>query len=86
MFRRQRLFPTLNLIEDVDGPCGPDERFWVLVVVGEVTVDRDLEVKHASEDAAPDALAGDLSEEALDEVQPRAGGRCKVQMKARVPL
>jgi hypothetical protein len=39
---------------------------------------------HAAERASAQALAGDLSEEALDEIQPGGSGRGEVEMKARV--
>src|SRR5260370_20917318 len=49
------------------------------VVFGEVAVDGDLQVGHTPEDAASDALAGDLGEEAFDEIQPRRRGRPEMQ-------
>jgi hypothetical protein len=44
--------------------------FWMLVVFGEVLVNRDLQVGDALEDAAPGTFAGDLGEETFDQVQP----------------
>src|SRR6202040_2088051 len=45
-----------------------------------------LQFVDALEDAAADAFSGDLGKEALDHVEPRAGRRREVQMKARMPL
>ena len=75
-----------NLCEDVLGRCGPDEGLGAFVMFGEVFVDRDLQVREAFEDAAPDALAGDLGEEALDHVQPGRRGRGEMEMEAWMPL
>ena len=41
------------------------------VVAQEIVVDRSLQLRDAGERAAPDALARDLGEEALDHVEPR---------------
>jgi hypothetical protein len=46
--------------------------------------DRRDEVGDAGEHAAADGLVGQLAKEPLDEIQPRAGGRREVQVKARV--
>jgi len=67
-----------NLCEDVLCRRGPDEGLGTFVVFGEVFVDRDLQVGDAFEDAAPDAFAGDLGEEALDHVQPGRRGRNEI--------
>jgi hypothetical protein len=64
------LLPAVDLVENVDGFGDPDERLGVVVVLGEVAVDGDLEVGDALEDATADAFAGDLGEEALDEIEP----------------
>ncbi len=62
------------LKNDIGGLC-PHEGFWGGIVLGEIVMDGSLQFRDALEDAAPDALAGDLGEEAFDEVQPR--GRCR---------
>ena len=45
----------------------------------EVVADRQFEFSYACEGAAPDAFRGDLSEEALDEVEP-GGARRRVSV------
>ena len=57
------------LKNDIGGLC-PDEGFGRGIVFGEIVIDGGLQLGDALEDAAPDALACDLGEEALDEVQP----------------
>ncbi len=69
--------------EDGISGLGPDERFGIGVVAVEVVVDRVLEVGNAPEDAAAETLAGDLGEEALDEVEPGSAGRREVHVEAR---
>lgn len=56
------------------------------VVVVEIVHDGFLQFIDAFEDAAADALPGDLGKEPLDQVEPRAGPGCEVQMKARVAI
>src|SRR5689334_5555252 len=56
----------------------------VVVVLGEVAVDGTLEVGDAREHAAADALAGDLGEEALDQVEPGGRGWREVPVAARM--
>jgi hypothetical protein len=40
--------------------------------------------RHAAEGASPQALARDLGEEALDEIEPRGSGRGEVELKPRM--
>ena len=56
----------------------------MVIVLGEVGVDGDFQVSDALEDAAPDALAGDLGEEPLDQVEPGRRGRREVQVEPRM--
>ena len=48
----------------------------------EVAVDGGLKVDDGSEDAAPDALASELGEEAFDGIEPGAGFRSEVEAPA----
>lgn len=48
--------------------------------------DGGLEFSDAVEGAAPDALASSFSEQAFDEIEPRAGCRREVQLAARIAL
>jgi hypothetical protein len=50
----------------------------------EVVADGVFEFGDAGEDAAPNALAGDLGKEALDQIEPGRRGRDEVQLEARV--
>ena len=60
-----------NVVECFD----PHEQLWVLVIEpNELVARRDL-LRHAREDAAPNALACDLTDPPLDEVQPRGTRR-----------
>ncbi len=38
------MFPTVDLSDDLIRVCGPDERFWVLIVLDEEPVDGGLEI------------------------------------------
>ena len=73
------------LKNDIDGLC-PNQGFWRGIVFGEIVIDGGLQLGDALEDAAPDALACDLGEEALDEVQPGRRSRNEVQFEAWMPL
>ncbi len=51
----------------------------------EVLLDRRFEVVDAVERPAPDALYRDVSEESLDQVDPRGRGRREVQVEPWMP-
>src|ERR1700730_4011105 len=80
------LFRTGNFSEDFGGGLGPDVGLGLIVVCVEIVDDSLLQFIDALEDAAADALSGDLGKEALDHVEPRTGSRREVQVKARMPL
>ena len=58
--------------------------FWVVVGLVEEAVDGDLEVDNGAEDAAFQAPLRELREEALDGIEPGAGGRHEVEGEALV--
>jgi len=64
----------------------PDEGLGMLVAMFDPVGDRRLELEHACEGAATDALARDLGKQPLDEVEPRRGCRREVQGDAGVAL
>ena len=79
----------LDLLQNVVDGFGPHERLGILVIEPNELVDCRDPLRHALEDAAPNALARDLPEPPLDKVQPRGTRRGKVQMKSwmfRQPL
>ena len=61
-----------DLGEDLGGSLGPDVGRGMAVVVVEIVHDGLLQFIDALEDAATDALSGDLGKEPLDHVEPRA--------------
>ena len=75
-----------ELFEDFAGGLGPDEGFWVGIMVFQIFHDGALALCDAAERAASDAFSGDLGEEAFDHVEPGRRGRREVQMKARMRL
>lgn len=60
------------------GDLGPDKGFGIRIVLAEIVMDCSLQLGHAGEDASVNTLAGDLGEEALDQVQPRGRRRNKL--------
>ena len=80
--RLQRIESAAFFLQDDLGRFRPHERLRIGVVVQEIVVDRGFQLCHAGEGTAPDALAGDLGEEALDEVQPGGARRREVQLEA----
>ena len=75
---RQGMVPAPDLLDDGVGVGGPDEGLGP-VVLGEVAVDRGLEVDQGTEGAALQAPPGQGGEEGLDRVRPRARGRGEVE-------
>jgi hypothetical protein len=75
------LSPAGNLFEDFGGWGGPDERLGIGIVMLQIGLDNGLEVSDACEDAAADAVAGDLGEEPFDHVEPGGRGRGEMQME-----
>jgi len=76
---------TSLFVENDLGALGPHEGLGISIVAVEIVMDRLLEVSHAPEDAAPDALGGDLGEEPLDQIEPGGAGRREMQLEARMP-
>ena len=77
----------LDLLQNVVDGFGPHERLGVLVMEPNELFDRRNQLRHACEDASPNARA--LTEPPLDEVQPRGTRRRNVQLKlwrSRQPL
>ena len=62
--------PALDGGDDLVGIGGPGEGLWLLVVLGEETVDGSLEIDDGVEDAAFQAALGQLGEEAFYRVEP----------------
>ena len=54
-------------------------------MLGDVAVDRGLQLDDRAEHAAPEPTPGQRGEEGLDRVQPRARGGREVEGPARVP-
>src|SRR5215831_13680629 len=74
----------LDLAQDRRSRGRPDEGPRVLVVFANVAANGGDQLRHTAEGCPPQPLAGDLGEEAFDEVQPRGPSRGEVEMKARV--
>ena len=79
-----RRVQTIHLGEDRIGGFGPGERFGVLVVLGDVAVDRGLQIDDRVEAGALEPAPGERREEGLDRVQPRARGGGEVEHPARM--
>lgn len=62
------------------GAGGPDQGSGVVVVSGEVVLDRGDQVWHGVEHAAAQGFVGEHSEPAFDQVQPGARGRGEVEV------
>ncbi len=73
-----------ELLQDRFGGLGPDEGFGLSVVLPDEPADFVFQLGDGGEDAAPQALAGQGREEALDGVQPGGRGGREVENPARV--
>src|SRR5512132_2999318 len=80
----QHLVPSAGGGDDGLQVGGPDERFGIVVVLGEVAVDRGLEIDQRVEYATLQAAPGELGEEALDGIELGRRGRREVEGPARV--
>ena len=79
------MVPSFNGGDDLIGMLGPLERLRVGVGLGEEAVDGRLKFDDGSEDAAFEATAGELGEEAFDRIEPGCGGRGEVEGPAGMP-
>ena len=83
--RFQRLEPSVWGCDDVVGVGFPYEWLWVgRIVFADEAVDCGLEIDDGMEDAVLEPPPGEFCEEALDGIEPRAGGRCEVESPARM--
>ena len=80
----ENFFGSAVLDENGFGSGGPCERFRILVSMLNPFVDCGFEFRDVVENASPYTLSGDFGEEPLDEVDPGAGRRRKVQDEAFV--
>ena len=71
--------PSGDLGDDAVWIGGPDERLGPVIVLGEVAIDRGLQVDQGVEGASLQAASGQGSEEGLDRVGPGARGRREVE-------
>src|SRR5690242_4394942 len=76
-------FPV-DLVKDLIGWFGPDERVFALVPAGDEGADLDHQVADRGEAATADRLAFDDAKPDLDQVQPRPGRRGEVNLDPRV--
>jgi hypothetical protein len=74
-----RRVQTIHVGEDLVGGSGPDKGLGIVLVGGDVAIDRGLQIDDRVEAAAADAAAGERREEALDGIEPRARGRREVE-------
>ena len=64
--------PTLNGGDNLVWVFGPDEGFGLLIVLGQEPVDCGLKIGNGPEHTARQPPLGELCEEPLDGVEPRA--------------
>src|SRR6266849_4120614 len=62
----------------------PDERLGSIVVSSDELLDGRDQIGNTREGAATAALIGQFTKPSFDEVEPRRGGRCEVQVEARM--
>jgi len=73
-----------SVSNDGIGVGSPDEWFRAGVVIGEVPVDRSLEVDEGTEHATLQAAAGELGEETFNGIEPGRRGGGEVEGPARM--
>ena len=77
--------PSFDSGDDAIGTGGPDEGLGAVIVLIEIAVDSGFEIADGAEDAALEAALGQCGEEALDCIQPGAGGGDEVESEAAMP-
>ncbi len=77
--------PPFDSGDDAIGTGGPDEGLGILIVLIKIAVDSGLEIADGTEDATLETALGECGEEALDRIQPGAGGGDEVESEALVP-
>jgi hypothetical protein len=75
-----------DFFEDVGSFCGPDERFWILVVLIDVVADGHDELFEIFEDAAAQLVLGQVAEESFDHIEPAGRGWGEVDTEALVTV
>jgi hypothetical protein len=83
--RFSRLSPAVDGGENGIGGFGPDERLGFVVGFSDEAVDGGLKLDNRCEDAAFEALPGELGKPAFDGIGPGAGSRGEVEGEARIP-
>jgi hypothetical protein len=71
-----------DFFEDVGSFGGPDEGLWILVVVVDVVADGQDELFEVAEDAAPQLVLCQVTEEAFNHIEPTGRGWSEVNMEA----
>ena len=71
--------PAFDGGNDADWVGGPDEGLGIFVGLVDEAVDGGLKIGYEAEDAALEPAPGELCEEALDGIQPRARGGGEVE-------
>ena len=72
---------ALDLFQYVGCLGGPDERLGIVVVMVDVVEDCCDQLLDTAKDSAAQAVLGQVAEETLHHVQPRAAGRCECMRK-----
>ena len=73
--------PAFDGGDDFVGIGGPDKGLWLFVGSAQEAVDGGLEIDDRAEDAALEAGAGQLGEEAFDRIEPGGRGRGEMEME-----
>ena len=80
------MFPAPDLLDDRVGIGSPGEGLRIFVGLGEVAVDRSLEINNAFENPSFEPLPGELGKESLDGVEPGGRGRGELEVKPPMPF
>src|SRR3954471_18666807 len=80
----QSLAGTLDLLQDIARLGCPDERLRCPVVVIDIVKNSHDQLLYVPEDAAANALVGEIAEEALHHIEPRTTRRSEMHVDARM--